>query len=382
MTGVVRILGWLVPLSLVQGAVVALAVWLALRALPPDRARLRHTVAVGGLALTAATFVATTAILLVDWSAHVACWSAVGEPVSPGCRSHGVPAPAGATPGEKVRAVLNWVPWAPTLALPAQRAAARAWTSVAWTAGAVWLAIVVLLGLREVRLRRLLRASRRSSEPITDPELEAMLSGLRDDLRIGTRVDLRESRTLATPCVIGSVPATILLPAGLRSALDSEEIRGILAHELGHVRWKDARTHGLERAAAGLLFFNPFAAWMVRRAREEREAACDRLAAEVGSRSRAGYVRALLLLEGFRATPLPETRLPALFGEGDLASRVNRLLAEHAPRRARRPRLVGLALAAALLTWTLAHVTFAGSSLGSWAIMVADEHYGGGPAMP
>lgn len=378
MIGVARIVGWLVPLSLAQGAIVAVAVWLALRALPLGRARLRHAVAVSGLAVLAVALVATAAALLVDWHAHVACWTGAASPVTAECRAHGVPGPV-AGPAEKASAALGWASLVRMPDVPGERAAALSWMGVAGIFGAAWLAALFLLALREARIRRKVRTVRADAVPVEDLDLAALLAGLLEDLGIRGPVEIRESRDVATPCVIGTGSATILFPKGLRLALDPAEVRGVLAHELAHVRWRDARAITFERAARGVLFFNPFAGWLGRRAREEREVACDRVAADTGAGSRTAYARALLLMEGFRAGPLAPSGVPALLGEGQLAARVERLLSGPAegvgPGLARARRAAIAVLAAGLLTAALAQATLAGAALGSWAVMAADETY-------
>lgn len=382
MSGVVRIVGWLIPLSLAQAAIVAAGVWLALRALPGERGRLRHGIAVAALAIVTGAFLSTAGLLLLDWSEHVSCWSGAGEPrgaVSVECRIHGVPVPAGAEPvdpAEKAAALPAWRSMIHVPSVPGERAVARAWTGVAGIVGAAWLAVLLLLGLRELRDRRAIRAIRRGSVPIRKESVSATVDDLVDRLGICSPVEVRESRAVETPCVVGAGRPLILMPWGLLAALDRCEVRGVLAHELEHVRRRDVLALSLQRAAESLLFFNPFAIWISRRAREEREAACDRIGAEVGTGSRTDYARMLLLLEGFRSAPLTTARLPALLGEGGLAGRVERLLTKSpAVRRSVRAAAIALALAATLVGGALVQATFAGASLGTWAVMAEDNRH-------
>lgn len=377
----IAVLGWLVPLSLAQAGIVAAGVWLALRALPRERARLRHGVTVGALALVTASLVVTASVLLIDWRAHVACWSQAAEApgaVSAACRSHGVPVPVEAAPvdpAEKPSAVVAWWSRAAVPSVPGERALARTWTEVSGTAGAIWLAVVLLLGARELRIRRAMRAIRRRSASIADERVEAILEELLIDLGIGSTVEVRESRDVGTPCVIGAGTPMILFPDRLLAALDRREVRGVLAHELAHVRRGDVATLGLQRAAKVLLCFNPFALWIARREREEQEAACDRIGAEVGTGSRVEYARALLLLEGFRSAPIATAHVPALLGEGGLARRVERLLDGSHTGYPLRAVAIALALAASLLAGALAQATLTGASMGSWAVMAEDNQH-------
>lgn len=378
MIGGIGILGWLVPISIVQGGIVAAGVGLALWLLPRERMRLRHRVGLGALAILTASFLVTGALLLVDWNAHLACWNRVGEvTVSPACRSHGVPVPAGAASApttEKRAAVLGWRARLPTVSLPGQRAFARGWMEVAQVVGLAWLGILLLLGLREVRIRRAIRTLRTRSTAIRDAVVAASLEELVAELGIRGPVKVRESGIVDTPCVVGGGPPLILLPRGLLGALEEREVRGVLAHELAHVRNGDVATLGLQRAAESLLFFNPFARWISRRALEEREAICDRVGAEVGTRSRKRYARTLLLLEGFRASS--PASAPALLGESKLARRVKRLLAGPPSRRRFAPVLaIALLVAGGTVAGALAEATLGGAALGSWGLMNRDNQH-------
>lgn len=379
MIGVVRIAGWVALLSVAQAAVIATVVCLALLALPRDRARLRHCVTLVALAVVAASLVGTATIMLADWRDHVACWNRAAGPrgaVPAECRYHGVPLPVGSgtsDPAEKVVSGADWKSLVRVPDMPGERTAARTWTDVAGIVGAAWLAALVLFGLRELRIRRALRAVRRESVPVRDPSVSAMLAALVDRLRVRAPVEVRESPAVETPCVVGLGRPLILIPRGLLEALDDGETRGVLAHELEHVRRVDAVAVSLQRTVESLLFFNPFATWIGRRAREEREAECDRIGAEVGTGSRTDYARTLLLLEGFRAVHLTTERVPALVGEGGLSGRVERLLAKSpAVARSVRVRAIALVIAATLLVGALVQATFAGASLGSWAVMADD----------
>lgn len=379
MSGVVRILGWLVPLSLAQAGIAAAGVWLALRALPRNRARLRHGIALGALAVVTVSVLATAAILLIDWNEHASCWSRAGEgpaPVSATCRSHGVPAPGAAgpvDPAERASFGLAWRSMIRVPSLPGELGIARGWTDVSGIVGWTWLAALLVLLLREIWIRRRIRRIRREAVPIESVEVGALLDDLVAELRIRVPVEVRESGAVDTPCVVGAGKATVLLPRGLLAALEHREVRGVLAHELAHVRGRDGAAIGLQRMAASLLAFNPFAVWISRRAREEREAACDRIGAEVGARSGTAYARTLLLLEGFRGSPAASRSLPALLGEGELVGRVKRILAgSSAGRRPGPAVLAALVLTAGALGGALVQASLAGASLGSWGVMAED----------
>lgn len=382
MTGAAQAIGWLLPLSVVQAGIVAGVAWLALRALPPERVRARHGIAMASLAIVTAAFLATAGALLLDWAAHFSCWSryeAGGGAVTAECRSHGVPveeARAAVASPEKADAVLAWAPAADVPAMPRSRGLARRWTEGAGPAGVLMLVALLLLGVREVRSRRSIRRTIRDSHAVDDRETRALLDDLAAEIGVRGRVEIRESDAVGTPCVVGCRRPAILFPTGLLAALDPLELRGVLAHELAHVQRRDTFTIQLQRAAEVLLFFNPFVRWISGWIRAEREAACDRVGARLGTRSPTGYVEALLVLEGLRSVPRTTGDALPLLGESELVTRMRRLLsAPAAPRRPLNSALLLLAVLATLFGGALARTTLTMTALGSWAIMAEDNEH-------
>ena len=123
----------------------------------------------------------------------------------------------------------------------------------------VWLcgfAAIVLLRLRSwLRVRILVRKSR-----IADV----------DDL-----VDIRESRSLSEPSVVGILRPVLLLPEGITERLTPSELDAILAHEVCHVRRHDNLFATLHMIVEAVFWFHPLVWWIGARLLEERERACD-----------------------------------------------------------------------------------------------------------
>jgi Zn-dependent protease with chaperone function len=86
------------------------------------------------------------------------------------------------------------------------------------------------------------------------------------------------------PCpafTMGIRPPVIVLSAELVAQLGAPELRGIIAHELGHVRRLDYVGRWLATVLRDLMIWNPFAVWWYNRLLEEQEKACDESAAEL-----------------------------------------------------------------------------------------------------
>ena len=86
----------------------------------------------------------------------------------------------------------------------------------------------------------------------------------------------------------------VLVPAELCKTHSDDEIRGILLHELAHVRRSDVLWSWLGLTACALHWFNPLAWLTLRRYHADRELECDRMALEnMNAPQRQAYAPAL-----------------------------------------------------------------------------------------
>lgn len=376
-TGVASVIGWTVVHSLWQGVLVACALGLMLRIVPGAMTRLRSAFASGALALMLGLVVAVWLGLAADWRQHEACWQSAGfageHPAT--CASHGVSPPVGVTVDKaaKARAVLPWAWLAPGPAPMVQRAGPLALTATP-VMGLVGFAAGLLAALAVLRLLvdlYLLRGILRRSRGVDDPHVLETFGRLRERMRIRVPVELRDSVDVATPAVAGLHPTVVLLPRGMSAALEAEDVECILAHELVHVRRGHFAVHLAQRALECLFVWNPFALWISRRLRDEREALCDAAVAGRPAGDRRRYGETLLRLEHLR-TP-SRSALIGLLGEGPLLRRIRRLTEVEAPDRFTCVRRAGSAALAAMATLLLVvHVSVASMAISSWAVMEQD----------
>jgi beta-lactamase regulating signal transducer with metallopeptidase domain len=141
---------------------------------------------------------------------------------------------------------------------------------------------------------------KRTSVPVLN-EWKGRIEILSRKLRLTTTVVLAESARVYTPLVIGFVKPFIVLPAGLISGLNAEQVEAILMHELMHIRRNDFLLNLFQSLLEALLFFNPFV-WMISSIlRTEREHCCDDAVIINGANTKA-YVKALAALEESRST--------------------------------------------------------------------------------
>ncbi len=195
------------------------------------------------------------------------------------------------------------------------------------------------------------------------PHWLPMAMDLAEEMGVSSRLRFLRSGRASMPVATGLFRPSVIMPADADTWSESR-LRVVLLHELAHVKRRDCLTHVLAQAACAFYWFNPLAWLAVKRARAERERACDDLVLACGTR---GSEYADLLLEMARV--LRGDRFPALLGGASLAmahrsqleGRLMAILDPRVPRsgltRTRAAAVVAVALCtvaplAALQPWT------------------------------
>lgn len=196
------------------------------------------------------------------------------------------------------------------------------WIALFWLAGASTLqARLVVQWLAVQRLRR----SARSDAPARWREA---VDDLRRRMGIARVVRIAESALVAVPSVAGTLRPVILMPLGALATFTPAMLRGVLAHELAHIRRHDYAVNLLQNFLESALFFHPAVWWLSCRMREEREFCCDDLAVALCD-DRAGYARALCELDRFRRENRRQF-VPA-FNGGSVMDRIARIAGADRP---------------------------------------------------
>jgi beta-lactamase regulating signal transducer with metallopeptidase domain len=153
------------------------------------------------------------------------------------------------------------------------------WTTIAaviWIAGAIVILVRLLLGVIVVQVM-----ARRSSAATNAPWLP-LAGEIAAELGV-SRVRFRRADHATMPMTWGIVRPVVLMPADADS-WPEPRLRIVLMHELAHVKRADCLTHLLAQAACAVYWMNPLAWIAARRARTERERACDDLVLARGTR--------------------------------------------------------------------------------------------------
>jgi HEAT repeat protein/beta-lactamase regulating signal transducer with metallopeptidase domain len=176
-----------------------------------------------------------------------------------------------------------------------------------WAAGAMVILGRVAIGFAAIRW-----LSRRTQE-ITDAAWLPLARALASELGVTPRLRFLRSGRAAMPVAAGVFRPSVIMPADADGWSESR-LRIVLLHELAHVKRRDCLTHLVAQAACAFYWFNPLAWLAVKRAKTERERACDDLVLTSGTR---GPEYADQLLEMARA--LRGDRFPALLAGASLA---------------------------------------------------------------
>ena len=227
----------------------------------------------------------------------------------------------------------------------------RWWAAAAWLVGSVGLALGQ--GIRILRFRRRLCAAIPAPDPLVY-ELEWIserLGGLTPEILV--------LPDLGTPMLWCLGRPRLLLPARLVKSLELDRWRGILMHEVAHLRRGDHWVSRLELVAGLIWWWNPIY-WIARaRLDAEAELACDAWVVWALPKDRVAYAEVLLdvcaLLSLSPSTP-PSPVL-GIAGSGRFFERrLTLILHDHVPRRLSPLGLLGacLLLLFAVPSWSKA----------------------------
>jgi beta-lactamase regulating signal transducer with metallopeptidase domain len=139
----------------------------------------------------------------------------------------------------------------------------------------VWVAVALLLMRRLARGLRRVEQLKRSLRPATDARLVmAARRALAATGRTRT-VPVYESGLAPAPLTLGWWASVIVMPRGLASLLDDEELACVLAHEAAHVARHDPAIAVLQQLAGVGFWWNPLLRAVSREINRLRERICD-----------------------------------------------------------------------------------------------------------
>ncbi len=180
-------------------------------------------------------------------------------------------------------------------------------------------------------------AYRKRGRLINDAELRELVDVLCAELSCMRRVELLEVDRLNAAGTVGWRRPVILLPSTWRS-WTAQQRRGVLAHEIAHIRDGDFLTSLVAQFSLVLHFYNPLMHWLTARLRLEQELSADAAAAALTG-GRLQYLQMLAAMALSRdERPLPWPARTFLPTRGHLIRRVEML--KHSKRLPRKLAMV------------------------------------------
>jgi beta-lactamase regulating signal transducer with metallopeptidase domain len=238
----------------------------------------------------------------------------------------------------------------------------------------VWLAGILVLGLRVGGSAVMLTRRIRQEPPVTNPEVLAMFVECRRDMGTGVPVTLVETSEVDSPALFGFWRLNLLLPPQTLRRLSGAELRHVFLHELAHVRRGDVILNWLATLIQIVHWFNPVIWFALARMRADREIACDALALERdASMDRTAYGTTILKLVSGLGSARPAPGLVGISeGRSNLKRRIRMIAIPRQPRRGSRLAAM-LLIALGLVSLTDAPTVQGVEELGSMAGEVASD---------
>lgn len=159
----------------------------------------------------------------------------------------------------------------------------------------LWMAgTAALLGWTLLRALRFQRSLRQAAW-VAPPDLQRQAAEIGRNMGMTRIPEVHTTSARVSPMVWwtgGKV--RVLVPRFLLDALDRDEVRAVLAHELAHARRRDYLVRWLEWLACSVFWWNPVAWWARRQLRAAEEWCCDALGVAALKSGPRIYARSLL----------------------------------------------------------------------------------------
>lgn len=244
-----------------------------------------------------------------------------------------------------------------TVPLPTSPAAGNAAPLAPPSLFGLWLGgcmIALILDVRRIaRQRAVVRRGKTAHKLLAD-----VIAGVASD--VGVRpVRALVVREIATPFLWCLGRLQLVWPEALAGGDDLDRSRGIIAHELAHVRRRDHWVAWLDVAAGVIWWWNPLFWFVRRRLRESAEMACDAIALSVYD-DRREYAELFLELSSSFKTGVPAPVLGVSTGDpSSFERRLSMILSDRVSGRLSVWGLVLIACLAAvtLPSWSVAQVS-------------------------
>lgn len=222
-----------------------------------------------------------------------------------------------------------------------------------WVLLAAWFTVAALrVGRRVAMLRRMNLVASSAASP-RDLRVAPIVRSVARELRVDVPRVLIVDGCPGGAIVVGVREPRIVVDAELLTALDAEELEGMLAHEIAHIRRRDNLVALVVGLVRDVCFFIPGGRWVARRLCSERELAADQAASTATGRPGALASGLLKVLDRQR----PSVACAAFAAPAAVVSRVERLV-ENPPTPGRWRGIAESAAVAGALALAVAAATY------------------------
>jgi uncharacterized protein (TIGR03435 family) len=149
-------------------------------------------------------------------------------------------------------------------------------------------------------------------------------------LALPPHVEVRRVSGVTEPSVLGFIRPVILLPSGIESYLNRDQLDAVLAHELCHIDRHDNLTAVFHMLVEAVFWFHPAVWWIGGRLIHERERACDEHVLTTCGRPDVYAEGILNVCRHYLDAPLA---CLASVGGSDLKERIKMIIAHRVGRR-------------------------------------------------
>ncbi|MCU1311261.1 MAG: peptidase BlaR1 [Candidatus Angelobacter sp.] len=275
------------------------------------------------------------------------------------------------------------------------------WLFAAWAVIAAGLLIRLSFSLWHVyRLQRECREI--DGGLLTSSAVTALAEVLQQFPRM-RQVKLLVSGEVRVPTALGFFRPAVVLPAWALRDLSADELKGIVLHEVAHLRRWDDWTNLAQKVVKALFFFHPAVWWIDSRLALEREIACDDMVLEQTGNARTYAASLISVAEKAVAEKMRMGRALALAQSAlgrvrEVSQRVAQILATDRPQTTRgwRPALAMIGTLAVITVTAIPYapelisfqgkvqpvVTAEGSGVSSVQIMPASLRWAGEGTRP
>jgi beta-lactamase regulating signal transducer with metallopeptidase domain/peptidoglycan/xylan/chitin deacetylase (PgdA/CDA1 family) len=325
-----KIIGWTLLHSVWQGAIVAAALFVALRLMKTATANARYLTACLALCLLAGFPIATFVRVASNHRAEVrTAKSSLGGKDHLGADESLLQPPASLVEPKDFSGTAGRVDTnRPISKIDFEKHAATVLPFLVWlwVFGVLWRASRLSIDWWQLRKFRC-----RANAAISG----GRFARLCDELKIRRAIKFIESVTAESAFTIGWLKPVVIVPTSAFLQLAPHELEAIIKHELAHIKRHDYLVNLVQSLVETIYFYHPATWWISANIRREREFACDDAVVELSDK--IAYARALVNLEQNRLVMDHEAaRLRLAAGGKNLLGRIKRIVESNDRRTASR----------------------------------------------